>query len=127
MAVGELPKFTQTNDVIAIKGETFELSFNTTTATFTQWESNGIGLINSGPALNVWRAPTSNDIGTPLNPDFRFTFHAKQWQQSGFDKLKRTKTVSKVNSVDNEVHIVVNNYYAAAKTRLHETIRYRDA
>ena len=124
VAVGELPKFTQTNDVIAIKGETFELSFNTTTATFTQWESNGIGLINSGPALNVWRAPTSNDIGTPFNPDFRFTFHAKKWQQSGFDKLKRTKTVSKVNSVDNEVHIVVNNYYAAAKTRLHETIRY---
>jgi hypothetical protein len=52
------------------------LEFDTFHGMLTAWEVDGVPLLTSGPRLNVWRAPTDNDVHI-----------AKEWREAGLDRL----------------------------------------
>jgi beta-galactosidase/beta-glucuronidase len=61
---------------LVVTGEEFELTFSTTRGELARWQYQGVDLIARGPRLNVWRAPTDNDINV-----------AKEWLAAGLDRL----------------------------------------
>lgn len=73
---------------IKITGNGFEISFDKKIGEIASYKSEGVELFKKGPQINLWRAPTSNDIGTGFNPDPRFTYHATLWEQYGLQNLK---------------------------------------
>ncbi|MDX2432267.1 MAG: glycoside hydrolase family 2 TIM barrel-domain containing protein, partial [Bacteroides sp.] len=83
-------------DQIRVSGDKFSISFSTLSGEMTEWTSRGESLIEKGPKTNVWRAPTSNDMGTKFNSDPRFTWHWVQWTNNGLDKLEVQKLKVKV-------------------------------
>ncbi len=65
----------QKND-LQVKGEDFRLDFDAFHGVLKSWEAAGIPLVSLGPRLNVWRAPTDNDVHI-----------AKVWREAGLDRL----------------------------------------
>ncbi|MGD0110315.1 MAG: glycoside hydrolase family 2 TIM barrel-domain containing protein [Armatimonadota bacterium] len=61
---------------IAIEGGDFRVTFSRWDGTISRWEYQGISLLTAGPRLNVWRAPTDNDVHI-----------ARRWRQAGLDRL----------------------------------------
>jgi hypothetical protein len=72
---------------VVVEGDDFRLVFNTALGEIAGWEYQGATLLLSGPRLNVWRAPTENDVHMAVG-----------WRQAGFDRLEQ-----RVASVDMEV------------------------
>jgi beta-galactosidase/beta-glucuronidase len=82
---------------LVVSGEDFRLAFDTYRGTIAAWEYAGVSLLTAGPKLNVWRAPTDNDVHI-----------AKTWQQSGFDRLEqRVSRVELVRELPAAVQIEV--------------------
>jgi hypothetical protein len=67
-----------------VVGPEFELVFDKARGCIARWAFRGNKLVECGPRLNVWRAPTDND-GIKLRPDRRKLLD--RWQQAGLDKL----------------------------------------
>ncbi len=61
---------------ILVSGEEFRLAFDTIRGVLTSWEADGVSLLTRGPQLNLWRAPTDNDVHI-----------ANEWRQAGLDRL----------------------------------------
>jgi beta-galactosidase/beta-glucuronidase len=64
------------NRMLLVKGEEFELDFDTERGVLTRWEYRGQPLLVTGPRFNLWRAPTDNDVHL-----------TKQWRADGLDRL----------------------------------------
>jgi beta-galactosidase/beta-glucuronidase len=79
--------------VLVVAGEEFALTFDTFYGTLAAWEYQGIPLVTAGPKLNVWRAPTDNDVHI-----------AKEWQKFGFDRLEQR--ISRVELVRHDPNVV---------------------
>jgi beta-galactosidase/beta-glucuronidase len=62
--------------LLTVKGETSTLVFDTYHGVIETWTYEGVPLITRGPQLNVWRAPTDNDVHI-----------AKEWRAAGLDRL----------------------------------------
>ena len=62
---------------LEIAGEDFRLRFDGYRGTIAEWEFQGMPLVTLGPALNVWRAPTDNDVRI-----------ARAWREAGLDRLE---------------------------------------
>ncbi|MCB9137836.1 MAG: DUF4981 domain-containing protein [Caldilineaceae bacterium] len=73
----------QSGNRLAVTGKNFSLGFNTETGHMIAWESNGRALIEQGPALNFWRAPTDNDANT-----WGDQRAAIRWRQAGLDQME---------------------------------------
>ncbi len=69
-------------DGIHVQGEAFSLVFDKGSGCITSWRVDDRPVIQSGPQLNLWRAPTDND--------------AKRmealWRDAGLDTLEETAT-----------------------------------
>ncbi|MEW6229419.1 MAG: beta-galactosidase domain 4-containing protein, partial [Bacillota bacterium] len=74
----------ETDDGIVLSGEEFRLVFDKILGTISAWEYLGLPLFTAGPRLNLWRAPTDNDVHL-----------AQEWRKAGLDRL-----VARVRSVD---------------------------
>ena len=61
---------------LVVSGEEFELIFDTERGVLARWQYQGVDLITRGPLLNVWRAPTDNDVNV-----------ANDWLAAGLDRL----------------------------------------
>lgn len=61
---------------INIEGEEFRCTFDRVRGLLTAWEYQDTPLLTIGPRLNLWRAPTDNDVHI-----------AKEWRQAGLDRL----------------------------------------
>lgn len=71
------------SDETIVSGEDFRLVISKRLGTLTCWEYQGVSLIEHGPRLTVWRAPTDNDIHM-----------AHEWREAGLDRLQhRIKAV----------------------------------
>ncbi|MBQ7208990.1 MAG: DUF4981 domain-containing protein [Lentisphaeria bacterium] len=66
--------------VTAAAGESL-FRFDRNSGRLTGWENNGRSLIESGPVLDIWRAPTDNDA--------RRGGIAAEWRQAGYDAMTR--------------------------------------
>ncbi|CAH1202276.1 Evolved beta-galactosidase subunit alpha [Paenibacillus allorhizoplanae] len=77
---GLKPLFVTENGVmLEVRGGDFELHFDRVFGVIARWQHAGVSLITEGPRLDLWRAPTDNDmrpIGdwrTSLENDWRAT------------------------------------------------------
>ena len=69
---------------LVVRGEDFQLTFDTLHGSLVDWIYQETPLLVSGPMVNVWRAPTDNDVNQM----------AGLWRGAGLDRL-----VSRVSSV----------------------------
>lgn len=81
----------EVSGAIDISGENFDIAFDKESGKLVSWEYDGEALLSGEASINLWRAPTSNDIGTGFNPDPRFKYHATRWEACGLDDLKSTE------------------------------------
>jgi beta-galactosidase/beta-glucuronidase len=61
---------------LTVKGADFTLVFDMSRGVIASWTYEGRPLLTRGPQLNVWRAPTDNDVHM-----------AKEWRAAGLDRL----------------------------------------
>ena len=73
-------------DAITVVGQDFEIAFDRATGAICRYTYKGTSLMQTGPALNAWRAATDND---------GFKWNAEQerkllldWLQAGLDRLE---------------------------------------
>ncbi len=63
---------------LRVEGEDFHLVMDLTRGIISEWKCNDIAMVNSGPELNLWRAPIDND---------KWILH--KWLQNGLDHTKQ--------------------------------------
>lgn len=100
---------------ITIVGQEFELIFNKTYATIQSWTYQGLKLLEEGPKVNLWRAPTDND--QLANENWKKVSSVEEWKKFGLHWLQhRVNTVDYTVSPDNKkVEIVANVRIAPPK------------
>jgi beta-galactosidase/beta-glucuronidase len=92
----------QDGRAIHLHGEDFHLVFDTFYGTPGSWEYQGAQLLTGGPQLNLWRAPTDNDIHI-----------AKEWVAAGLDRLQaRLERVELVRKLPQAAQIEVDTMLA---------------
>jgi beta-galactosidase/beta-glucuronidase len=82
----------ETANTVGVRGQDFTLEFCKKSGTISKWESMGASLIQSGPKLNLWRAPLDNDVQLK-----------KAWMAAGYDKLKENLRAISVCEVNRHV------------------------
>jgi beta-galactosidase len=75
-------QFAESEAEVAVSGQDFDLVFDKASGRITSWEYQGQELLDLGPGLNIWRAPTDNDANTW--GDQRM---AVRWREAGLDRL----------------------------------------
>ncbi len=75
----------ETSVSFTISNTNFQLTFDKITGQFTSWQYNNVSLLQEGPRLNIWRAPTDNDgiKSEAANKHKDLT----NWLAAGFDQL----------------------------------------
>jgi beta-galactosidase/beta-glucuronidase len=101
-----------------IAGDGFNIKFDKTTGTISNWVAQGIKIAEKGPEVNLWRAPTSNDLGTEFNPDPRYTYHARIWEKYGLNGLEITKSKSNIKTEDNRVVVTTQQTLKSKKAKI---------
>ncbi|NLG50804.1 MAG: DUF4981 domain-containing protein [Chloroflexi bacterium] len=84
LPVAEMPAIAaeESAQQITLRGEAFELVFDKVQGTLASWRFQGTDLLQSGPLLNIWRAPTDNDATT-----WGSQKAAIHWREAGLDRL----------------------------------------
>jgi len=97
----ELPalSLTQTEDQATVNGDGLRLVFDRQTGTITSWRYRDAELIQRGPGISFWRAPTENDLNTW--GDERAAIH---WREVGLDQLE--ESVSQVSVTQPKPQVV---------------------
>ena len=64
LALSSLPSIRSREDAtqLVAEGSGFRVVFSKVRGVATEWISEGLSLIEAGPRLNFWRAPTDNDV-----------------------------------------------------------------
>ena len=83
--VSDLPnlKFTTSGKRIEAEGPDFKLAFDKQTGWLASLRLAGKELVEQGPRLNFWRAPTENDLN-----QWGDERAAQQWREVGYDQLE---------------------------------------
>jgi beta-galactosidase/beta-glucuronidase len=82
---------------LAIDGADFKLTFDKETGRMASFRWQERELIERGPALNVWRAPTNND-------EARWdVWMAESWREAGLDRLQPRMEEMAANRVEPQV------------------------
>ncbi|GAB4513023.1 MAG: hypothetical protein Kow0047_24540 [Anaerolineae bacterium] len=100
-----LPRLAISEDgeMITITGEGFRVAFDRQTGHMTRFERRGRNLIKSGPALQLWRAPTDNDANVWGDQKM-----AIRWRDAGLDRLtEQAHSVSVERLADGAVRVRV--------------------
>ncbi|MBS4178854.1 DUF4981 domain-containing protein [Bacillus sp. FJAT-49731] len=78
---------------LVVQGDDFQLVFNRAYGVINSWKQQGIELLEEGPRLNVWRAPTDNDI-LGIEDEFGVQKEEKDWKLHGVHLMQhRVKAV----------------------------------
>ncbi len=109
---------------LIVNGEDFSIEFSKNTGTISKWLVDSKMIAQNGPSVNLWRSPTSNDLGTDFNPDPRFTFHANIWKKYGLDDLQVTKSETELNYDGASVKVVTNQQLEGHKSKISTTITH---
>jgi len=80
----------QSAGTVTVSGADFSLAFDEAEGTLASFRYQGAELIERGPLLNAWRAPTDNDEGQSWSVQ-----SANSWRKAGLDRLRH-----QVKSVD---------------------------
>ncbi len=82
-----------------VNGEGFQLVFDKQAGTITSWLYRGTELMQRGPKVNVWRAPTENDLNT-----WGDERAAIRWREVGLDQLQ--ECISSVSVLQPKAQVV---------------------
>jgi beta-galactosidase/beta-glucuronidase len=105
----------ETARAFTITGEDFRLTFDRRAATLSAWQWHGLPLLTSGPMLNVWRAPTDNDV-----------WMAREWRKAGLDRLlTRVDRMSLVQTAPETVQVEIETVHGGWSLRPAFTCRTR--
>ncbi|MCX5770517.1 MAG: DUF4981 domain-containing protein, partial [Candidatus Hydrogenedentes bacterium] len=80
---GSKDSLCDSDDEAVLETATSRNVFSKTSGTIVSWRHDGFDLLLSGPALNVWRAPTDND---------ELSLEAGQWRAAGLHALRHRTT-----------------------------------
>jgi beta-galactosidase len=115
--VGDLPalKLVQEGGTAVVTGSNFQITFNTSQGTISQWSVGETELLASGPLLNVWRAPTDND-GFKKAPDWRSDKDLTAWLAAGLHEMSHTVESAQVEqTADHEIKIRIATIVESAE------------
>jgi hypothetical protein len=90
---------------LAVRGDAFSLAFDKQSGRLLSWQFEGHDVVRSGPALNLWRAPTDNDA--------RQFAHA--WRAVGLDTL--TESLLSLEVLDVRASVVKVRVLTAASVQ----------
>ena len=85
---------------IIVNGADFRLTFDAERGQIAAWTCRDSELVESGPTLNIWRAPTDND-GIKLRMDRRKLLD--RWVQAGLDRLEQAPASVAVEQLGSQV------------------------
>ena len=106
---------TETDDAFVITGDEFHLHLDRRAGAISCWGYQGLQLVAAGPRLNVWRAPTDNDV-----------WAAREWRRAGLDRLTHRVARVEAHRVEPEVvQLEVESVLAAVSLPPAFTCRYR--
>jgi beta-galactosidase len=79
-------RLTEDAGAINVRGDGFEVAFDRATGVIRRYAWQGMDLVQSGPVLNAWRAPTDNDgFKWMENEEHKLL---AQWLEAGLDRLE---------------------------------------
>ena len=116
--VGSMAELTlnSTGGEIKVSGPNFEISFDQSNGTLKEWTADGERLIESGPQLNVWRAPTDNDGFKTPGIDWVPNKDLAQWQRAGLDALSHTsESVTVEQTRPQEIQVTIQTVVGSEK------------
>lgn len=88
---------------IEMVGDDFLLTFDTRRGTLSAWQYRGTDLLLMGPELQLWRAPTDNDVHL-----------GREWREAGLDRLlPDVRDVSLLHRSAQAVQFSVTKRYGA--------------
>jgi beta-galactosidase len=108
--VEDLPKLKLSRGFfnIKVRGKGFTIVWNKKRGVITSWQQDGVELINEGPNLNIWRAPTDNDESQVVPQNM-----AGQWRAAGYDRLQmQVETIEAKKLSPQEARVSVHATYA---------------
>jgi beta-galactosidase/beta-glucuronidase len=106
LPIATLPRLelAEARNRLVISGEDWTLGFDTVHGVIDAWTFAGLALIGAGPRLDLWRAPTDNDMHIQ-----------NKWREFGYDRLQtRCDAVRVAQRVDRAVVVEVDCTLAAA-------------
>jgi beta-galactosidase len=104
-------KMTESAQAIQIDGVDFKLAFDKKTGQMASLQREGKDLVEAGPKLNFWRAPTENDL-TQWSDERA----ALRWREVGYDQLEERTVSVKSNQVNPQ----------AVQVKVHSVIQVRE-
>ncbi|MFC1975354.1 glycoside hydrolase family 2 TIM barrel-domain containing protein [Chloroflexota bacterium] len=96
MNIEQMPalELTESAEEAIITGQDFSLTFDKAGGQISAFSFKETALFQTGPILNIWRAPTDND-GIKARPDERQEKLLSKWLEAGLNRLERqTKSVT---------------------------------
>lgn len=103
------PKVENGASAVTVRGADFELVFDKTYGVITSWTHAGRQVLERGPRLNFWRAPTDNDGGC------RGVGAQKEWREHGLHALQhRVQDVTVAKGGKDTCRITVTSRIAGA-------------
>ena len=108
----EIIEVVETTGDLVLNGREFAMAFDTSSGDIFKFMFNGTNLIDSGPALNIWRAATDND-GFKFAEELEWKLLG-QWKKYGLDRLvAQLDSFAWEQSQPGVVKIVANKTYRA--------------
>jgi beta-galactosidase len=89
----------ETAQAVIITGSDFQIRLDKATGQINEWIYRGTAVLHTGPALNIWRAPTDND-GFKLYPDENRLL--KEWLKAGYDVMETAVQAVQINQPTNQ-------------------------
>ncbi|MBE1491726.1 glycoside hydrolase family 2 TIM barrel-domain containing protein [Plantactinospora soyae] len=117
---GTAPALTRDGEAIVVSGPGWRYRFDTTTGTLRSMSASGRELLRTGPELDVYRPPTSNETYGWGTADREI------WHALGLDRL-RTEVTGVSSSVEQNSAVVEVRSVArgSASFEIDQTMRYR--
>lgn len=101
-------KIKEDAESLHLSSKTFSCNFNKDTGILQSYKINGKELLQQGPVLNIWRAPTDNDGSYKNLWRFQSKRVAVQWVEAGFEGAKlhtNDFSVEKISSKERRITI----------------------
>jgi beta-galactosidase len=100
LSVSEMPTLTLTESEAqaVVEGAEFRLAFDKSEGTIVSFRYQGHELVERGPRLNFWRAPTENDLSAAGTEKA-----AMQWRDAGLNVLREQVAEIKVSQLARQV------------------------
>jgi len=96
-----------TRDGIVVKGNRFRIAFDKRPGAIRSWKYGRTELVERGPVLNLWRAPTDNDT---------LSGAASEWRTSGLHALQRELARFEATQMNSrEVQVIISILVRAVK------------